>query len=344
MTIAAVAARFGVAPQTVHNWLVAAGVPRRPSPATVRRDISDDEIIRLYVDRGLSDAEIAEQLGCSASLVYARLARRGVPRRDRGARHRRRPGDSELARLHGEGGSSLRDLARRYGVSAQAVQRWLIAGGIERRPPGAPRARGVEDPVALYVAGWSAPAIAERLGCSPSTIYRRLDAAGVARRTVEHPPSISRRELIDALETGMAAPAIAARAGVSVSCVCAELWRGCPPSPVDYVFTAPRGGPLRRDLLLKRFIRPPAEAAGLPGGLRLHDLWRTSVSLLIELGAHPKVIQERLGHSSITVTMDVYSHLFPSLAESLTERLDEVFREARASHVDAAPASVVALR
>jgi AraC-like DNA-binding protein len=105
------------------------------------------------------------------------------------------------------------------GASAQAVQRWLIAGGIERRPGGAPRARGVEDPVAMKVAGWSAPAIAERLGCSPSTIYRRLDAAGVARRTVE--PSISRREVIDALEAGMAAPAIAARAGVSVSCV----WR-----------------------------------------------------------------------------------------------------------------------
>jgi transposase-like protein len=42
MTIAALAAQFGVAPQTVHNWLVAAGVSRRPSPATVRQDISDD--------------------------------------------------------------------------------------------------------------------------------------------------------------------------------------------------------------------------------------------------------------------------------------------------------------
>ena len=76
----------------------------------------------------------------------------------------------------------------------------------------------------------------------------------------------------------------------------------------------------------------------------MHDLRHTSVSLLIEIGAHPKVIQERLGHSSITVTMDVYGHLFPSLAEALTERLDEVFQEARASHVDAAPAPVVALR
>jgi integrase len=119
--------------------------------------------------------------------------------------------------------------------------------------------------------------------------------------------------------------------------------RGSAPSPDDYVFTAPRGGPLRRDLLLKRYLRPAAEAAGLPAGLRVHDLRHSSVSLLIELGAHPKVIQERLGHSSITVTMDAYGHLFPSLAEALTERLDGVLREARASHVDSTPASVVAL-
>jgi transposase-like protein len=189
----------------------------------VRQDISDDEIVGLYVDGGLSAAEIAEQLGCGASLVYARLARRGVPRRDRGAAHRRRPGDRELADLYGEGGLGLRDLARRYGVSAQAVRRWLIAGGIERRRPGAPPAVGHEDPVPLYVAGWCAPAIAERLGCSPSTIYRRLDAAGVARRTVK--PSVGRHELIEALEAGMAAPAIAGRLGVSVSCVCRALAR-----------------------------------------------------------------------------------------------------------------------
>ena len=84
----------------------------------------------------------------------------------------------------------------------------------------------------------------------------------------------------------------------------------------EFVFTAPMGGPLRRDLLYKRVIRPAIERAGLPSGLRLHDLRHTCVSLLIQLGAHPKAIQERLGHSSITVTMDVYSHLFPSVAEA----------------------------
>ena len=120
-----------------------------------------------------------------------------------------------------------------------------------------------------------------------------------------------------------------------------ELGRAVQPD--DYVFTAPMGRPLRRDLLFKRFIRPAVEQAGLPPELRLHDLRHTCVSLLIQLGAHPKAIQERLGHSSITVTMDVYGHLFPSVAEALTERLDEVFRAARDAPERRSPA-VVPLR
>jgi hypothetical protein len=73
--------RLGVATQTVHNWLVAGGVPRRPSPATFRAAIDDGEFIRLYTQEGHTAAEIAEQLGCSTSLVYGRRARRGVDRR-----------------------------------------------------------------------------------------------------------------------------------------------------------------------------------------------------------------------------------------------------------------------
>lgn len=104
---------------------------------------------------------------------------------------------------------------------------------------------------------------------------------------------------------------------------------GRPLNDDEFLFTAPMGGPLRRDLLFKRFIRPAITAAGLPQGMRLHDLRHTCAALLIELGAHPKAIQERLGHSSITVTIDVYGHLFPSIDQALTARLDETFRAAR---------------
>lgn len=111
-----------------------------------------------------------------------------------------------------------------------------------------------------------------------------------------------------------------------------------------FVFTAPMGGPLRRDHLYKRIFKPAVLAAGLDPRLRVHDLRHTCASLLIQLGAHPKAIQERLGHSSITVTMDVYGHLFPSIAEALTERLDEVLCTARTATSGPAPGAVLALR
>ncbi len=72
-------------------------------------------------------------------------------------------------------------------------------------------------------------------------------------------------------------------------------------------------------------------AAGLPERTRFHDLRHTCAALCIALGAHPKAIQERLGHSSITVTLDRYGHLFPKLDETLTTRLDEMRQAATTS-------------
>jgi 8-oxo-dGTP diphosphatase len=72
----------------VHNWLVAAGVPRRPNAVTPRRDVDDDEIRRLYCDEHPSGAEIGKLLGCSADLVYFRLSRRGIERRSPVAQRR----------------------------------------------------------------------------------------------------------------------------------------------------------------------------------------------------------------------------------------------------------------
>jgi transposase len=223
LTIAALAALFGVAAQTVHNWLVAAGVPRRPSAAAPRSDISDEVLVRLYSRGGLSAAEISVRVGCSPSLVYSRLARLGVVRRSRAFR-RGRPADAELAHLYTERGLSLRQIGELYGVSARAVRGWLIAAGIDRRRPGAAPVDCTDrECVELYQAGWSAPDIAYRLGCSSATVYRCLDAAGVPRRRVT--PRISRQELVAALDRGLSAPAIAAAVGVSVSCVCRALTR-----------------------------------------------------------------------------------------------------------------------
>jgi integrase len=65
-------------------------------------------------------------------------------------------------------------------------------------------------------------------------------------------------------------------------------------------------------------------------GLRFHELRHTAVALAVAQGAHPLAIKERLGHSSITVTMDTYGRLFPRLEEAIAKGLDRVFREAAA--------------
>ncbi len=111
-----------------------------------------------------------------------------------------------------------------------------------------------------------------------------------------------------------------------------------PREPDALVFCAPDGGPLRHRNFYRRQFRPAVAAAGLPEQARFHDLRHTCAALLIAQGAHPLAVMQRLGHSSITVTMNTYGHLFPELDEALTEGLDAAYRAAR----DANRESVVA--
>ncbi|HET9444540.1 MAG TPA: site-specific integrase [Acidimicrobiales bacterium] len=100
------------------------------------------------------------------------------------------------------------------------------------------------------------------------------------------------------------------------------------PKPEDFVFQSPTGKVLHHKTFYRRFFKPAVAAAGLPPAMRFHDLRHTCAALCIALGAHPKAIQERLGHSSITVTLDRYGHLFPKLDEALTQRLDTLHQAA----------------
>ena len=64
--------------------------------------------------------------------------------------------------------------------------------------------------------------------------------------------------------------------------------------------------------------------AGLPR-IRFHDLRHTHATLLLTLGVNPKVVQERLGHSQISMTLDTYSHVVPSLQRDAARRIDDLF-------------------
>lgn len=60
--------------------------------------------------------------------------------------------------------------------------------------------------------------------------------------------------------------------------------------------------------------------------IRFHDLRHTCASLLVFIGEHPKVIQERLGHSSFKITMDLYSHLMPNMQLQASEALEKLLK------------------
>jgi integrase len=102
-------------------------------------------------------------------------------------------------------------------------------------------------------------------------------------------------------------------------------------SPDAHLFTSPDGGPLRQSNFYRRTFKPAVRAAGLPDGLRFHDLRHTCAALLIAQGAHPRALMERLGHSSVTVSLDRYGHLLPSLDEALVDGLEDTYRRSRAA-------------
>ncbi len=103
-----------------------------------------------------------------------------------------------------------------------------------------------------------------------------------------------------------------------------HLARHVPDDPEALVFTSPNGAPLRNSNFRRQVWYQAVEETGLPEDLRIHDLRHTCASLLAAAGANPKAVQVHLGHSSITVTMDRYTHLFPSDVDDLVRRLADI--------------------
>lgn len=91
------------------------------------------------------------------------------------------------------------------------------------------------------------------------------------------------------------------------------------PEP-ELVFATLRGAPVTHSVI-QRAWREACKGAGV--AIRFHDLRHTAVALLIEQGAHPKLIQARMGHSSITMTMDTYGHLFPTTDAEMAAGLEK---------------------
>jgi integrase len=99
------------------------------------------------------------------------------------------------------------------------------------------------------------------------------------------------------------------------------------------VFTSTEGGPLRYNNFRNRVWSKALRnfEGELPKGLSIHHLRHTCASLLIREGASVKAVQEQLGHSSPTVTLGVYAHLFDDDLDDLFERVDRVYIRSHAA-------------
>jgi len=102
---------------------------------------------------------------------------------------------------------------------------------------------------------------------------------------------------------------------------------GIPLTDNDLVFSQPDGRPFRPDTI-SRVWKTIAAKAGVRV-IRLHDARHSHASLMLKAGVHPKIVQERLGHSTISTTLDTYSHVAPGLQEAAAKRFDEAIQKAR---------------
>ncbi len=85
------------------------------------------------------------------------------------------------------------------------------------------------------------------------------------------------------------------------------------------------GSPLPPDTITHAWAKL-AKKTGF-SDVRLHDARHTHASLLLKQGVHPKIVQERLGHATISTTLDIYSHVAPGLQEAAATRFDTLMDE-----------------
>jgi integrase len=97
-----------------------------------------------------------------------------------------------------------------------------------------------------------------------------------------------------------------------------DYWK----NDLDLVFTNQTGGPIDTTYLLRRCFRPLLRKAELPE-IRFHDLRHTAATLLMSLGVHQKVVSEMLGHSTVLITQDLYSHVTPTMQQQAVTLLQE---------------------
>lgn len=92
---------------------------------------------------------------------------------------------------------------------------------------------------------------------------------------------------------------------------------------LNLVFPSDVGTPIQHRNIVRRHFKPALKEAGLPD-IRLYDLRHTMATLLLSAGENPKIVSERLGHASVTLTLDTYSHVLPNMQENATNKMEKM--------------------
>jgi integrase len=94
----------------------------------------------------------------------------------------------------------------------------------------------------------------------------------------------------------------------------------------EWVFVSSEGTPIRKSNLINKSLKPLLAKAGLPH-FPFHALRHTHATLLFSLKTHPKLVQQRLGHSQVQLTLDTYTHAVPSLNHEVANQLQSLFEK-----------------
>ena len=91
---------------------------------------------------------------------------------------------------------------------------------------------------------------------------------------------------------------------------------------LGFVIRKDDGSPLKPDSMTRKWIRF-LDSRGLPR-IRLHDLRHSNATALIQAGVNPRVVQQRLGHSDVNITLNTYTHVLPEMDEEAAAKLDSI--------------------
>ncbi|MBO6305656.1 MAG: site-specific integrase [Selenomonadaceae bacterium] len=105
----------------------------------------------------------------------------------------------------------------------------------------------------------------------------------------------------------------------------ANSYTGFYENSYNLVFTNSIGRFISSTNFAKRYFRPLLKEAGIDENFHFHGLRHTHASMLLANGVNPQIVSERLGHSSISTTMNIYAHILPNLQDSAKNILEKLF-------------------